>query len=64
MLKLITLNIARDKNLDDIKYNLIHLQKLKDTEAIYDDYSVHILGIDNFKMTENEYRNAINGLPL
>ena len=64
MLKLITYNISRDKNVEDIKYNLIHLQLLKDTEKLYDSYAVHALGIDNFKMTDNEYRNALNGFPI
>jgi hypothetical protein len=32
MLKLITNNIARDKNIDDISYNLIHLKALRETD--------------------------------
>lgn len=64
MLKLINNNISRDKNLDDIKYKPIHLIALSETEQLYDSYAVHTLGVDNYKMTDAEYRNALNGLPI
>lgn len=64
MLKLIVSNIARDRSLEEIKYNLIFLKALRETDSIYSDYMTHILNIDNFKMTESEYRVALTGLPL
>lgn len=64
MLKLVNNYIARDKNIDEIKYNLFHLQLLKESDRIYDSYSTHVLGIEIFLMTEQEYRSALNGMPM
>lgn len=64
MLKLIVSNIARDKSVEEIKYNLVFLKALRETDGLYSDYMTHVLNIDNFKMTETEYRNALTGMPL
>jgi len=59
-----TTAIARDRNLEELKLKQIHLQTINETDDIYDDYATHVLGIETFKMTENQYRSALNGLPL
>ena len=64
MVKLINYNISRDKSIDDFKFKLVHLQNYQNNSSIYDHYATHVLGIECYKMTENEYRDALVGMPL
>ena len=53
----------RDRSLEDIKYIHSNLKILRSSDILYSFYATNVLCIDYFMMTDDDYRNALAGLP-
>jgi hypothetical protein len=56
--------IAYGTALEDIHQPLTNLQLIRDQDIFYSWYMTHVLCIDCFKSTEQDYIAALAGLPL
>lgn len=59
----ISQGLARDYNLCDIHYPQTSIQRMREDEDFYDHHAFQILNIQFFKMTPDEYKVALQGLP-
>ena len=59
----ISQGLSRDYNLSDIQYPQTSIQRMRSDENFYDHHAFQVLNIQLFKMTPDEYKQALQGLP-